>query len=740
MAFAAPALTMAGKTLLHKGLAGETIKFTRLKMGDGSLTTQNPAELTDLIHTVTEIDIETMNRKDNYVSIRGIFSNQSLSAGFYWREFGLFAQDPDKGEILYCYSNAGDLAEYITSADASEIVKKLTMSVAISDVQDIVLVADDSIVFATLDDLDALEQSVNASITNITQVIQQVTGVDPSDPDAEPPSGSMVVTLTHAKTGTVHAFTGLGDRTGLVPCQFKSAAGYTEGDTATIDGVDYTITLTGADAPETDLFVSGKSILVDVDTESKTINFKAGGGLTKGKLALANATEDVVFAGRTFYAGADKIMRTGRALSQETTATAGQILNGFTAYNNNGTLLTGAALATPITATTDDVNPGVTYYDETGTLRTGTRKKTVQTAIYQMNDTFTVPAGITSIAVRIFGGGGGGSVYGGGGGGHMAYGEFAVTPGQQIPVTIGLGGSSGAAGGTSSFGTLLSAAGGSAGSINGGGSGGSGGGGTVGGNGSYGGGGGSEGIGQNGGNGGTYGGGGGGTGGYVAVAIGNNRTIAPGTGGTGGTYGGKGGNGGAASASGAVGSSGSNGSGGTNTNSMNLEFKGSGSGGSGKAGFGYTSGSTKYRYGGPGGGGGGYGGNGGSASLVNDGYHTVTQASGGGGGYGAAGGNGHAAMAGGNVEAAAGGGGGYGGKGGDGYIYNSSGSNGESYAYVYPGGGGGYGTQGKGGSKSSGSGAGANGGIAAGGSGAFYRGSPVGGSGGNGICIVTYLE
>ena len=404
MAFAAPALTMAGKTLLHKGLAGETIKFTRLKMGDGSLTTQNPAELTDLIHTVTEIDIETLNRKDNYVSIRGIFSNQSLSAGFYWREFGLFAQDPDKGEILYCYSNAGDLAEYITSADASEIVKKLTMSVAISDVQDIVLVADDSIVFATLDDLDALEQSVNASITNITQVIQQVTGVDPSDPDAELPSGSMVVTLTHAKTGTVHAFTGLGDRTGLIPCQFKSAAGYTEGDTATIDGVDYTITLTGADAPETDLFVSGKSILVDVDTEAKTINFKAGGGLTKAKLALADATEDVVFNGRTFYAGSKNI-RTGAALATPTTvdtskmftgvtaynqqgqlvtgaptattATAANLFNGKTAYDNNGNLLTGTALATASTATASNILSGYTAYNSSGSLMTGTASQTI---------------------------------------------------------------------------------------------------------------------------------------------------------------------------------------------------------------------------------------------------------------------------------------------------------------------------------------------------------------------------
>ena len=237
MAFAAPALTMAGKTLLHKGLAGETIKFTRMKMGDGSLTTQNPAELTDLIHTITEVDIETLNRQNNYVSMRGVFSNQSLEAGFYWREFGLFAQDPDKGEILYCYSNAGDLAEYITSADASEIVKKLTMSVAISDVQNIILVADDSVVFATLDDLAKIND---------------------------------VIPLTHQKQSNIHLFTGL-TRTGLVPVQFTAAADYNAGETLTIDSIRYTVALSSGDEPSGVVWKSGTRQLGLCDSESMTL-------------------------------------------------------------------------------------------------------------------------------------------------------------------------------------------------------------------------------------------------------------------------------------------------------------------------------------------------------------------------------------------------------------------------------------------------------------------------------------
>ena len=75
------------------------------------------------------------------------------------------------------------------------------------------------------------------------------------------------------------------------------------------------------------------------------------------------------------------------------------------------------------------------------------------------SQTWTVPTGVTEIAVRLFGGGQGGSTRGGNGG-HMAYKVFTVTPGTSYTVTIGSGGASGAAGGDTKFGSLLTANGG----------------------------------------------------------------------------------------------------------------------------------------------------------------------------------------------------------------------------------------------------------------------------------------
>jgi hypothetical protein len=91
------------------------------------------------------------------------------------------------------------------------------------------------------------------------------------------------------------------------------------------------------------------------------------------------------------------------------------------------------------------------------------------------SQSWTVPAGVTRLKLRVVGGGGGGgggtSSYGGGGGGAGGYAEgcFTVTPGTAYAVTVGAGGAgsgagaTGQSGGTSSFGTLCGATGGSGG-------------------------------------------------------------------------------------------------------------------------------------------------------------------------------------------------------------------------------------------------------------------------------------
>ena len=97
-------------------------------------------------------------------------------------------------------------------------------------------------------------------------------------------------------------------------------------------------------------------------------------------------------------------------------------------------------------------------------------------ATFTTSASFQVPNGVSLVRVRLCGGGGGGGAgtptLGGGGGGAGGYAEgiVPVTPSQLVPIVVGQGGTAGVAsgspagaGGTSSFGTLISATGGSGG-------------------------------------------------------------------------------------------------------------------------------------------------------------------------------------------------------------------------------------------------------------------------------------
>lgn len=127
------------------------------------------------------------------------------------------------------------------------------------------------------------------------------------------PSSVKIPELVHVKAGSVHKLTGFPqEESGIISCVFLATAGFQAGDTFTVDGTSYTVQLSNGEAAENNLFVSGASVPVVIDTAGKKINFKAGGGLSNSKLALATALVSDVAAGKTFYAG-DKALKTGTA-------------------------------------------------------------------------------------------------------------------------------------------------------------------------------------------------------------------------------------------------------------------------------------------------------------------------------------------------------------------------------------------------------------------------------------------
>lgn len=121
-------ITSAGLIVLAKGAAGQPIKYTRIVLGDGYLEEgQTPRSMTDVVSPKASIGITKLKvNKDGTVAVGGIFSNDQTSDGFFYRELGLYAEDPDPdvGEVLYCYGNCGDLAEWVPPTGGATIVEK----------------------------------------------------------------------------------------------------------------------------------------------------------------------------------------------------------------------------------------------------------------------------------------------------------------------------------------------------------------------------------------------------------------------------------------------------------------------------------------------------------------------------------------------------------------------------------------------------------------------------------------
>lgn len=96
-------MTDVGNALQAKVNAGQTkLTFTKIKVGSGVNAT-NPLALTDVISSKWETTNIIVKREGKIVSVDTFITNSGITKAFRMSEIGLFAKDPDKGEILYAY-------------------------------------------------------------------------------------------------------------------------------------------------------------------------------------------------------------------------------------------------------------------------------------------------------------------------------------------------------------------------------------------------------------------------------------------------------------------------------------------------------------------------------------------------------------------------------------------------------------------------------------------------------------
>ena len=155
-------LTNKGIALLAKVQAGTELVITKLKSGSGVLPQGTDVKnLTDLISPEQNLGIGAIEAMGDYCKISSTISNTDLAAGYYVRELGVFANDPDEGEILYLYANDG-APDYLPAGGGSTVIsQEFSVMVAVRDT-DKVSVTIDSGALATMGYVQLQIQAHNA--------------------------------------------------------------------------------------------------------------------------------------------------------------------------------------------------------------------------------------------------------------------------------------------------------------------------------------------------------------------------------------------------------------------------------------------------------------------------------------------------------------------------------------------------------------------------------------------------
>lgn len=156
--------TEKGRALMIKMLTGvEKIKFTKIcasneKYSESqleNLTSLDDVRQTGVVSKMTQVD-------DTTIKVETAFTNTNLLEGYYMRTLGLYAEDPDEGEILYAACIASDDNCYMPPDNGTTSTGVYINMYQTVGNADNVLLDVDSGVFATIGNIQELTQWLNS--------------------------------------------------------------------------------------------------------------------------------------------------------------------------------------------------------------------------------------------------------------------------------------------------------------------------------------------------------------------------------------------------------------------------------------------------------------------------------------------------------------------------------------------------------------------------------------------------
>ena len=191
-------MTDVGADLQAKVNAGKTkLTFTKIKVGSGVNAT-NPLALTDVISSKWETTNFVVKQEGKIVSVDTFITNTGIHEAFRMSEIGLFAQDPDKGEILYAYLTDPEPDRMPAEGGSVVVSQELTIGMVFSNTGNVSLTVNMG-ALVTHEQLERHNSDEHAHDNRFNAIIQKVnnmiTSVDDSDSLAKAPTLQLVKTI-----------------------------------------------------------------------------------------------------------------------------------------------------------------------------------------------------------------------------------------------------------------------------------------------------------------------------------------------------------------------------------------------------------------------------------------------------------------------------------------------------------------------------------------------------------------
>ena len=151
-------VTKKGKNLLAKTHDGAHIQLTRAEIGNGDVPEdQLVTDVTQLYGKIKELPLKDVKMVSNDTACIPVqFSNKGVLTSFELKEIGIYALDPDDGEILYLYGNTsatGDKPDEIKGESEAPLEYMFNLNLTFDNGKDVKVTVDNGIIYATVQEL-----------------------------------------------------------------------------------------------------------------------------------------------------------------------------------------------------------------------------------------------------------------------------------------------------------------------------------------------------------------------------------------------------------------------------------------------------------------------------------------------------------------------------------------------------------------------------------------------------------